>query len=149
MVKWYIGSRRLASMVHARSYISFNACNTLCMCTQKKRCTFTSNEKQLYWKKVEWIRYWMDEIQTQRAMASTAVMCWKWRKNPPTETARTERGEKISFGKTKPLQIAFDTHWANFVSFRCAFCACVRLSVNVYTSARTHASTTLFCSIAE
>lgn len=49
----------------------------------------------------------MDEIQTQRAMASTAVMCWKWRKNPPTETARTEREEKNQFRQNKAITNRF------------------------------------------
>lgn len=143
MVKWYIGSRRLASMVHARSYISFNACNTLCMCTQKKRCTFTSNEKQLYWKKVEWIRYWMDEIQTQRAMASTAVMCWKWRKPSDWNSANwTWRKKSVSAKQShyKSLSILIERTSFLFVAHFAPALDCLWM----FTRAHAHTQAQLF-----
>lgn len=126
MVKWYIRSRRLASvcacigMVHARSYIGFNACNRkvwaiLCMCTQKKTMHIHIKWKTITGKKVEWIRYWMDKIQTnaQKHTKSHGIDCcnglaldWKCEKTLEQKQHWTRR-RKNQFRQNKAITNRF------------------------------------------
>lgn len=93
--------------------------------TKKNAQSKSNKKKTIIEEKIEWIRYWTDKMQTnetQQPWHRLPSMCsayWKCEK----KSSQNRMYRKINFGKTKPLQIAFDTFPVNFVSFRCVSCA--------------------------